>query len=119
MLVVSAINLGVMTEYSLYTGKDPYYIARKIEYDRFKKFFKIAFITAIVASITAVVTPSKQGLTMLGATYVGTQVYDSLNKSALVDKAMKVLDKELNSYLDQYIEKDENNETRLLQRQDN
>nr|DAR25235.1 MAG TPA: hypothetical protein [Caudoviricetes sp.] len=119
VLVLSAINLGCMTQYSLYMGNDPYYVARKIEYNRFKKAFKTAFITAIVAGVTIVVTPSKQGITMLGATYVGTQVYDSLNKSALVDKAMKILDKELNSYLDQHIEKDKDNDTRRLQRQDN
>lgn len=40
---------------------------------------------------------------MLGGVYVGQQVYDGLNKSELVNKAVKVLDQELNGYLDSYL----------------
>lgn len=47
--------------------------------------------------------PSKQGLAMLGGVYVGQQVYDGLSKSELVNKAVKVLDLELNGYLDKYL----------------
>lgn len=40
---------------------------------------------------------------MLGGVYVGQQVYDGLSKSELVNKAVAVLDKELNGYLDEYL----------------
>lgn len=38
-----------------------------------------------------------------GGVYVGQQVYDGLSKSELVNKAVKVLDLELNGYLDEYL----------------
>lgn len=60
--------------------------------------FKLA-----TAGVVSVLAPSKQGLAMLGGVYVGQQVYDGLNKSELVNKAVKVLDQELNGYLDSYL----------------
>ena len=52
--------------------------------------------------------PSKQGLAMLGGVYVGTQIYESVDKSALTQKAIKVLNQELDGYLDSMLNKKEN-----------
>lgn len=75
-----------------------------------KSYFEIskrAFTTAVkvgaIAGVVSVLAPSKQGLAMLGGVYVGQQVYDGLSKSELVNKAVKVLDQELNGYLDSYL----------------
>lgn len=51
--------------------------------------------------------PSKQGLAMLGGVYVGTQIYESVDKSALTQKAIKVLNQELDGYLDSMLNKKE------------
>lgn len=40
---------------------------------------------------------------MLGGVYVGTEIYEGLNKSTLVEKSVKILNKELDNYLDQYL----------------
>ena len=50
-----------------------------------------------------ILLPSKQGLAMLGGVYVGTEIYEGLNKSTLVEKSVKILNKELDNYLDQYL----------------
>lgn len=52
--------------------------------------------------------PSKQGLAMLGGVYEGTQIYESVDKSALTQKAIKVLNQELDGYLDSMLNKKEN-----------
>lgn len=71
---------------------------------------KRAFTTAVkvgaIAGVVSALAPSKQGLAMLGGVYVGQQVYDGLSKSELVNKAVKVLDLELNGYLDEYLSTD-------------
>ena len=109
----SVIQVLTYTEEGLYQGNDPYWIAQKISYERFRKALKVSIISAIITGLTLVVLPSKKGLAMLGATYVGTQVYDHLSKSALMEKATKILDLELNNYLDQYIkEKEKKDETK-------
>ena len=57
--------------------------------------------------------PSKQGLTMLAGVYIGNQVYEHLNQSVLVNKSIKLLDLELNNYLDEMIaEKSKKPETK-------
>lgn len=53
--------------------------------------------------ILYILLPSKQGLAMLGGVYVGTEIYEGLNKSTLVEKSVKILNKELDNYLDQYL----------------
>lgn len=110
---ISLLHALTYTEEGLYQGNDPYWIAQKISYERFRKALRVSIISAIIIGLTLVVLPSKKGLAMLGATYVGTKVYDSLSKSALAEKATKILDIELNNYLDQYIkEKEKKDETK-------
>ena len=57
----------------------------------------------LFALILYILLPSKQGLAMLGRVYVGTEIYEGLNKSTLVEKSVKILNKELDNYLDQYL----------------
>lgn len=57
----------------------------------------------LLALALYILLPSKQGLTMLGGVYVGTEIYEGLNKSTLVEKSVKILNKELDNYLDQYL----------------
>ena len=57
----------------------------------------------LLALVLYILLPSKQGLAMLGGVYVGTEIYEGLNKSTLVEKSVKILNKELDSYLDQYL----------------
>lgn len=57
----------------------------------------------LFALILYILLPSKQGLAMLGGAYVGTEIYEGLNKSTLVEKSVKILNKELDNYLDQYL----------------
>ena len=62
-----------------------------------------AFSKGLFALILYILLPSKQGLAMLGGVYVGTEIYEGLNKSTLVEKSVKILNKELDNYLDQYL----------------
>lgn len=62
-----------------------------------------ALTRGLFALILYILLPSKQGLAMLGGVYVGTEIYEGLNKSTLVEKSVKILNKELDNYLDQYL----------------
>lgn len=62
-----------------------------------------ALMKGLFALILYILLPSKQGLAMLGGVYVGTEIYEGLNKSTLVEKSVKILNKELDNYLDQYL----------------
>nr|DAM32481.1 MAG TPA: hypothetical protein [Caudoviricetes sp.] len=62
-----------------------------------------ALSKGLFALILYILLPSKQGLAMLGGVYVGTEIYEGLNKSTLVEKSVKILNKELDNYLDQYL----------------
>lgn len=62
-----------------------------------------ALMKGIFALVLYILLPSKQGLAMLGGVYVGTEIYEGLNKSTLVEKSVKILNKELDNYLDQYL----------------
>ena len=62
-----------------------------------------ALTKGLFALILFILLPSKQGLAMLGGVYVGTEIYEGLNKSTLVEKSVKILNKELDNYLDQYL----------------
>lgn len=44
---------------------------------------------------------------MLGGVYVGQQVYEGISQSELVGKAVKVLNIELDGYLDKYLKEKE------------
>ena len=72
--------------------RDVYWAA----YKRLKQVFKIAGVLGLVLMLL----PSPKGLAMIGGVYVGSQVYDKMEHSTLVDKSIKILDNELNKYLD-------------------
>lgn len=71
------------------------------------KYLKTLAKTALVLGLFILFLPSKQGLAMLGGVYVGSQVYDSLDKSAITQKAIKVLNQELDGYLDSMLKEKE------------
>ena len=68
-----------------------------------KKSLKYTLVTVLLATFL----PSKQGLAMLGGVYVGQQVYEGISQSELVGKAVKVLNIELDGYLDKYLKEKE------------
>lgn len=77
--------------------------AIKEENDRLIAKANKALSKGLFALILYILLPSKQGLAMLGGVYVGTEIYEGLNKSTLVEKSVKILNKELDNYLDQYL----------------
>ena len=84
--------------------KGDFYIERdKVIFEKATNIFTNSVKVFVVSAVIFILAPSKQGLAMLGGVYVGQQVYDGLNKSELVNKAVKVLDQELNGYLDSYL----------------
>lgn len=100
--IIAAITASFYYEYS---REDSHYYSPldKSYYNAAKGVFSTAVKVGAIAGIVSVLAPSKQGLAMLGGVYVGQQVYEGLNKSELVNKAVAVLDKELNGYLDEYL----------------
>lgn len=72
-----------------------------------KRMGKKSLKYTLVAVLLATFLPSKQGLAMLGGVYVGQQVYEGISQSELVKKAVKVLNIELDGYLDKYLKEKE------------
>ena len=72
-----------------------------------KRMGKKSLKYTLVAVLLATFLPSKQGLAMLGGVYVGQQVYEGISQSELVGKAVKVLNIELDRYLDKYLKEKE------------
>lgn len=103
-IFVVVIALIVKTIYYDVNPKGDYYIERdKIISERASNIFSSAIKVFAVSFTIFILALSKQGLAMLGGVYVGQQVYEGLNKSELINKAVAVLDKELNGYLDEYL----------------
>ena len=102
--LLSLVPMSVYAEYSRCADDDRFYGSCRRIYDRAVKVFKLTFKTFIVAILLFTALPSKQGLAMLGGVYVGTQVFDKLEHSALVDKSIKILNVELDRYLDRALE---------------
>lgn len=100
--IIAAITASFYYEYSR-EDSHCYSPLDKSYYNTAKGVFSTAVKVGAIAGIVSVLAPSKQGLAMLGGVYVGQQVYEGLNKSELVNKAVAVLDKELNGYLDEYL----------------
>lgn len=96
-LVIKSIYYEVNSEGEFYTQR------YRIIYEKASNILSSAIKVFAVTFTIFTLAPSKQGLAMLGGVYVGQQVYDGLNKSELVNKAVKVLDQELNGYLDSYL----------------
>ena len=104
-LIVAVISALVASFYYEYSREDSHYYSTlaKAYFNTAKKVFATAVKVGAIAGVVSVLAPSKQGLAMLGGVYVGQQVYEGLSKSELVNKAVAVLDKELNGYLDEYL----------------
>lgn len=96
-LVIKSIYYEVNSEGEFYTQR------YRIIYEKASNILSSAINVFAVTFTIFILAPSKQGLAMLGGVYVGQQVYEGLNKSELVNKAVAVLDKELNGYLDEYL----------------
>lgn len=90
-----------------YDGKESYWLNLKNVYYTSMKMLKIFSKVTLVLGLSILLLPSKQGLAMLGGVYIGSQVYDSLDKSAITQKAIKVLNQELDGYLDQMLKEKE------------
>lgn len=100
--VIAAIFASFYYEYAR-EDSDYYSPLDKSYFNISKQVFTTAVKVGAIAGVVSVLAPSKQGLAMLGGVYVGQQVYEGLNKSELVSKAVAVLDNELNGYLDEYL----------------
>lgn len=104
--IVTAVLAAIFASfYYEYSREDSHYYSPldKSYFNISKRVFTTAVKVGAIAGVVSVLAPSKQGLAMLGGVYVGQQVYDGLSKSELVNKAVKVLDLELNGYLDEYL----------------
>ena len=104
-VVAAVIAAFTASFYYKYAREDSDYYSPldKSYFEMSKRAFTTAVKVGAIAGVVSVLAPSKQGLAMLGGVYVGQQVYDGLSKSELVNKAVKVLDLELNGYLDEYL----------------
>ena len=104
-IAVAVIAALIASFYYEYSREDSHYYSPldKSYFELSKRALTTAVKVGAIAGIVSVLAPSKQGLAMLGGVYVGQQVYDGLSKSELVNKAVAVLDKELNGYLDEYL----------------
>nr|DAX35487.1 MAG TPA: hypothetical protein [Caudoviricetes sp.] len=90
-----------------YEGKESYWLNLKNAYYSAIKMLKILGKTSLILGSLILLLPSKQGLAMLGGVYVGSQVYESIDKSAITQKAIKVLNQELDGYLDSMLKEKE------------
>ena len=90
-----------------YEGKESYWLNLKNTYYTAIKMLKILGKTSLILGSLILLLPSKQGLAMLGGVYIGSQVYESIDKSAITQKAIKVLNQELDGYLDQMLKEKE------------
>ena len=104
---IVVINASSDYEYRNYNGNNQYFLDLKDNYHKSMKYLKTLAKTALVFGLFILFLPSKQGLAMLGGVYVGSQVYDSLDKSAITQKAIKVLNQELDGYLDSMLKEKE------------
>ena len=114
-LCIISITCGVIAviiatgdyEHRNYNGNDQYFLNLKDNYNKSMKYLETSAKTALVLGLFILFLPSKQGLAMLGGVYVGSQVYESIDKSTITQKAIKVLNQELDGYLDSMIKEEE------------
>ena len=105
---LSAVFMSLLhLDYKDYEGTSMYSNQHKEYYRLSIKFSKVLGKIFFTLGIVTLLLPSKQGLAMLGGVYVGSQVYDSLDKSAITQKAIKVLNQELDGYLDSMLKEKE------------
>lgn len=104
VVAYSLIAMGFNSEYRDYGGDERNLRSWRRTYEVASKTFKRFAKIGIVSLLMFTVLPSKQGLAMLGGVYVGTQVFDKLEHSTLVDKSVKILNVELDRYLNRALE---------------
>ena len=105
--VIAVISATGGYEHRNYKGNIQYFLNLKDNYNKSMKYLETSAKTALVLGLFILFLPSKQGLAMLGGVYVGSQVYESIDKSAITQKAIKVLNQELDGYLDSMIKEEE------------
>ena len=105
--VIAVISATGDYEHRNYKGNIQYFLNLKDNYNKSMKYLETSAKTALVLGLFILFLPSKQGLAMLGGVYVGSQVYESIDKSAITQKAIKVLNQELDGYLDSMIKEEE------------
>lgn len=81
-----------------------------------KKYMKRFIITFLISGLVLVSLPSRNGFLALTGIYVGSQIYEKVDKSEIFDKSIKLLNLELNNKLDELIKsstesKDKANDT--------
>nr|DAR25236.1 MAG TPA: hypothetical protein [Caudoviricetes sp.] len=72
----------------------------KEEYHFGKKLFNGASKAVVIFAIIFALMPSKQTVTIASGLYIGTSIYAEYKNSPLVDKAVRAVNKELDTYLD-------------------
>lgn len=91
-------------EYKDYDGSSQDMQQGRYIYETAVKWVRRFVITIVSITVLTSLAPTKQGLMMMGGVYVGKQVYDKVEQSELTEKAVKILNLELDNYLDTYIE---------------
>ena len=107
MIVTGCVAGGVwimMQERRYYRSESNLPENFKVIYQQAERIGKKALKIFIALFIITAVLPTKQGLMVMGGVYVGKQVYDKVEQSELTEKAVKILNLELDNYLDKYIE---------------
>lgn len=107
MIVTGCVAGGVwimMQEHRYYRSENNLPENLKVIYQQAERIGKKALKIFIALFIITAVLPTKQGLMVMGGVYVGKQVYDKVEQSELTEKAVKILNLELDNYLDKYIE---------------
>lgn len=107
MIVTGCVAGGVwimMQERRYYRSESNLPENFKVIYQQAERIGKKTLKIFIALFIITAVLPTKQGLMMMGGVYVGKQVYDKVEQSELTEKAVKILNLELDNYLDKYIE---------------
>lgn len=102
-LIISLYGMFIMQDNNDYkdveNGKS-WEMKYKEEYHFGKKLFNGASKAAVIFAIIFALMPSKQTVTIASGLYIGTSIYAEYKNSPLVDKAVKAINKELDTYLE-------------------
>lgn len=73
-----------------------------------KKYIKKSILVFVLSGLIVTMLPSRNGFLALTGIYVGSQIYDKVDKSEIFDKSVKLLNLELNNKLDELIQQSTN-----------
>ena len=104
LTLLGAMLIVFNFEYKDYDGSSQDRQQGRYIYETAVKWVRRFVITILSITVFTSLAPTKQGLMMMGGVYVGKQVYDKVEQSELTEKAVKILNLELDNYLDKYIE---------------